>query len=799
MLIHEYVRLTHQKCTMIEFGPFGFDTALGKLSKHGTPIRLRGMPLQILQHLVERPGEVVSRSELQHLLWNGTAFGDFEQGLNTAVNVVRRTLSDSADQPRYIETVPGQGYRFIAPIRSAVAVQETHTSAAVAERKATDPSARWWIAAALAGAGVLVAAVGFSAWSYSRYVRARHVRAYSLPKIRTLIAKNQRVAAYDLTTASLREAPDDPDLQQLSLEMITRLKITSTPTGARVSYREYGDAGAPWREIGVTPIESTRVPLALLHFRAERPGSPNVEVAAFSATLDGVNLRLSRPDGMVFVPVQARWDGAEMEHLPDFFLDRFEVTNAKFKEFIEAGGYRDPKYWRHPFRKGGRELSFDQAVDKFRDSTGRPGPATWELGLYPKQRDDFPVSGVSWFEAAAYCEFAGKALPTVAHWRRAAGFGLRADILLHSNFGGAGPARVGLNAGISPFGAYDMAGNEKEWVWNEAGERRYVLGGSWNEPSYMFNDPDAQDPLLRDSNFGFRCAKYAQPPPPQTLAPIPHSEPYHRGRSPVDDKTFEIYRRMYAYDKTPLETKTEYRDDKYEDWVKEKVTYRTVYGERMAAYLYLPKKVKPPYQAVMWVPGGYARLLPSSEGSLPREEFAYLIRTGRAVLYPVYKGTYERRATEHGPNVFRETHVQFVKDIFQSMTFLESRSDIDKQRLAYKGYSLGAWIGVMALALEPRFKTGVLICGGLLSAPEVGELEQLNFAPRVRMPILMVGGKDDFVRPPQTSQRPLFDLLGTPAADKRLALFDGGHVVPMQGIMRETLEWLDKYLGPVGK
>jgi len=106
---------------------------------------------------------------------------------------------------------------------------------------------------------------------------------------------------------------------------------------------------------------------------------------------------------------------------------------------------------------------------------------------------------------------------------------------------------------------------------------------------------------------------------------------------------------------------------------------------------------------------------------------------------------------------------------------------------------------VMTLALEPRFKTGVLICGGLLSKPSDGELEQLNFAPRVHMPILMVGGRDDFIRPPDVSQRPLFELLGTPASDKRLALFEGGHIPPMQSMMRETLEWLDKYLGPVGK
>ena len=129
-----------QSGTLIQFGPFSFDRALGKLSKQGTQIRLRGMPLKILQHLVERHGETVSRGELQSLLWNGTAFGDFEQGLNSAVNVVRRTLSDSADQPHYIETVPGNGYRFIAPLRSEVAVQETHTSSAALDSRFTSDS-----------------------------------------------------------------------------------------------------------------------------------------------------------------------------------------------------------------------------------------------------------------------------------------------------------------------------------------------------------------------------------------------------------------------------------------------------------------------------------------------------------------------------------------------------------------------------------------------------------------------------------------------------------------------------------
>jgi DNA-binding winged helix-turn-helix (wHTH) protein len=173
-----------QSGTLIEFGPFTFDKALGKLSKHGISIRLRGMPLKILHQLVERPGEVVNRGELKHLLWNGTAFGDFEQGLNSAVNVVRKTLSDSADQPRYIETVAGYGYRFIAPLRCVVAVPKAPGSSAALDagsivtdanqavesgaceireaavaRKAAAPRSRWWIAAALA-----MAALGGGGW-----------------------------------------------------------------------------------------------------------------------------------------------------------------------------------------------------------------------------------------------------------------------------------------------------------------------------------------------------------------------------------------------------------------------------------------------------------------------------------------------------------------------------------------------------------------------------------------------------------------------------------------------------------
>ena len=95
----------------------------------------------------------------------------------------------------------------------------------------------------------------------------------------------------------------------------------------------------------------------------------------------------------------------EPVQLPDYWIDKYEVTNKQFKRFVDNGGYQKQEYWKQPFLKEGREISWEEAMAEFRDSTGRPGPSTWELGDYPRGQDDYPVTGVSWYEAAAYAEF----------------------------------------------------------------------------------------------------------------------------------------------------------------------------------------------------------------------------------------------------------------------------------------------------------------------------------------------------------------------------------------------------------
>src|SRR5689334_19384190 len=100
----------------LAFGPFEFDTASAELRKHGYKIKFPAQSGQVLGALVERPGDLVSREDLRSQLWPGATAGDFEHGINSAVNKLRQALGDSADKPRYVETVPGRGYRFIAAV-----------------------------------------------------------------------------------------------------------------------------------------------------------------------------------------------------------------------------------------------------------------------------------------------------------------------------------------------------------------------------------------------------------------------------------------------------------------------------------------------------------------------------------------------------------------------------------------------------------------------------------------------------------------------------------------------------------
>jgi eukaryotic-like serine/threonine-protein kinase len=663
------------------------------------------------------------------------------------------------------------------------------------------------VAAALA---LALVATGVLVWLRVRESRARWARETAMPEITRLTETGEFMAAYRLAQRALANAPNDQPLRAAIDSFLLPGDITSSPPGADVAVRAYSGQDEGWIEIGKTPV-TARLPMTLMRWRFTKEGYEPLEIAPNPRPTDVRMLPAgTSPADMVYVPagpfeLESRRTSVA---LGEYWIDKFEVTNRQFKTFVDAGGYRDRKYWTEPFRKDGRVLSWEDGIAQFRDATNRPGPSTWELGTYKDGEADLPASGVSWYEAAAYASFAGKSLPTVYHWYSASGaFRVFSEILSFSNFGGRGATRVGSTGGLGPYGTYDMAGNVKEWTWNESSEgHRFVLGGAWNEPTYQFRDEDARKPFERGPGFGFRCVRVPVPPDAALMASIATLEPDPALLKPASDEVYQTYRRLYDYDPVPLDAKIDERDESPPHWIAERVSFRAAYGtERVPVVLFLPRSAKPPYQVVIHFPGSNAPRMQSSR-SLVLQWVEFLIRDGRAVAYPIYQQTYERRrpvppgGAASNQAFLREISLQRGLDVRRTVDYLASRSDIDASRIAMYGLSLGAQLAPVYLATEPRLRTGVLLAGGFETWIMPPEADPVHFAPRVRQPVLMVNGEDDFDLPYRTAQLPLFKALGTPEADKKLTVLKGGHMPPEpQLVFKEILDWLDKYLGPVAR
>ena len=672
---------------------------------------------------------------------------------------------------------------------------------------------------AIPGLLILLVLGSLLGWVFHRQAKVRWARDQALPETSRLIDEQKYAAAFVVAQEAEKYIHTDSRLNKLWADVSRVVSIHTTPPGADVFMKEYADINGVWTYLGRSPLEKIRIPRGGLRLKAEKKDFARSETADDVAYLSGkaISLHLapegSLLDGMVRVSARTSpyplaipgFDQVDPVPLPDYWLDKYEVTNREFKRFVESDGYQKREYWKQPFVKGGRILPWDEAMAEFRDATGRPGPSTWQAGDYPQGEDDHPTRGVSWYEAAAYAEFVGKSLPTIYHWNNASLPILSSSIVPLSNFSGRAPARVGTYQGLGRNGAYDMAGNVKEWCWNEAGDNKhYILGGAWDEPGYMFNEADAHSPFSRYANFGFRCVKYPSHEPLSSVltAPLRNRARNYSEEQPVSDEVFRAYRTLFSYDKTTLNSAVEPIEGNDPDWKKERITFDAAYGsERVIAYLFLPKKFAPPYQTVILFPGADAIRLNSSNG-LTIERIDFVLKGGRALLYPVFKGTYERgdglkSDWPDGTSAYRDHVIYWLKDLSRSFDYLATRKDIDANKIGYMGVSWGGNMGALVPALETRLKASVLLVGCFYLQRPRPEVDLINFAPRVKIPTLMLNGRYDHFCPVETCQLPMFRLLGVPKEHKRHILFETGHGIPQNELIKETLNWLDRYLGPV--
>ena len=269
----------------------------------------------------------------------------------------------------------------------------------------------------------------------------------------------------------------------------------------------------------------------------------------------------------------------------------------------------------------------------------------------------------------------------------------------------------------------------------------------------------------------------------------------------------ESYQRIFDYDALPLNATT-VRVDEFEHWNREHVEFDVPYGERGGAYLYVPSHASPPYEAVIYWGGHYILDLQSADGEFI-EAFDFIIRSGRVVVQPILIGTFgrineaTRRALKEywadtdfqSGTAWRDLSVKWVQDVSRSLDYLETREDIRAKPYGFYGLSWGGGIAPLLLANEDRIGPAVFNVGGLSDLQrDLPEVDPLTYVRLVKNPVLMLNGEYDVVRPMETAQKAMFELLGTDPEHKKHYVTPAGHMVPREDNVRETLYWYDQYL-----
>ncbi|HET7435416.1 MAG TPA: bifunctional serine/threonine-protein kinase/formylglycine-generating enzyme family protein [Thermoanaerobaculia bacterium] len=688
--------------------------------------------------------------------------------------------------------------------------------------------------AMLAVIAAIAIALALGAWAFVRWRNVRAARE-SLAQVETLTAQRRYFEAYDLAKSIERYVGKEPRFTTALDKMTGEITVKSDPPGARVWLERFvhGERG-PRELIGSTPLEHRRIAkgayLATIEQDGFAPHTMPVSLAPMLVYGEQVDLplppltvKLTRaadvPHDMVPVPGGlyrlTGWGRATdtPATLAPFFIDRFEVSNADFEKFIVDGGYRRRELWPDSFVKDGKVLAFDEAIAAMHDTTGLPGPRSWSGQKYAQGRERYPVTDVTWYEASAYAKWAGKQLPTVYEWDKAARNG-KATFAGHAfpwgvvtdpsglegraNFGGNGPLPVdSLPFGMSAWGVYHTAGNVAEWMRNEFGDGRTTAGGGFDDPSYLFGRAGSFPPFYSSPKLGFRCVKEIShgdqgsgPLPPQIEVPVLH---------PASDAEFAKIAARYEYAPEPLAAHVVEKSDA-EAWTRETIAFRGANGKTATLYLYLPKQVRPPLQVIHYVPASDVELGVSTLTHALELAMAPHIRAGRAVFGVLLEG-YSGRPRPNGAERPNQGSDEYVDDMVgrvidsrRALDYLATRPELDMKKLGFYGPSAGSSLGLVLTAIDHRYAAVFLLGAGVSAGDNTVHpaARRPNFAPHITAQKAMLHGRYDESQPLRTNAEPLFRILREP---KKLIVYEGGHIAPPEVAVPAANAFFNEVLG----
>jgi len=583
-------------------GSWTISPDLNQIRQNSKKIVLQNLSMQVLLYLAERRGGVVTYDELLDSLWQNRYVG--EDAIHRRIADLRRHLGDDRKNPTYIETIPKKGYRIVAPIRPT--------------RKQDAKTLRW---------------IGIAAGAITAVV----------------------------ALALLTERDDDIRTVSGEVELVT-VSIESKPPGATVSYLPYAAEDEKWQSLGITPLQA-KLPDGAYKLRFVADGHKPVTMAAPNPSMvfNNVNrdfyvVKLpaasSVPKGMVYVPGGAHRLSLlginRDEDIGEFYIGRTEVSNRKYAEFVNARGYETPEYWQELEDSEG-DFEFAFVAERFVDTTQLPGPAGWANGTYPEGAANLPVTGVSWFEAKAYARYRGMKLPTAKHWARAA-FGidesrwpLAPSLIAAARTDSVSPVAVDDTRAMSTWGSLHMIGNVREWTTTRDGEARLSLGLGYASQKWGYAFPGQSLAMQRAADQGIRLAVYNDDFQDMRVM-MNGVVPEVPDIAPGDLDSF-IAGFEYVQGSVTPETVSRKASIPEYDWLRDQYLIESdVLSSPMPVLIFRPRDTKNPLQPVIFIPPGdsYGGTFPSSDIDITNYGIDFVVRSGRALVWPIITGTHER-------------------------------------------------------------------------------------------------------------------------------------------------------------
>lgn len=637
-----------------------------------------------------------------------------------------------------------------------------------------------------------------------------------LPVITNAFDKGDILFVFKKTKSLLENYPENAILENFYIKSSRKINVDSDLNDTEVYVKFPKDT--VWNYVGLTPIDSLRVPgwlgEDLIDFTLKlKKGDIEYIAEAEQFGYFDISLIKEIPQGFHFKKIKENilmnmpgvFLGTD-NLIPSFGVSKTEVTNLQYKQFVEEGGYDKPQYWDFPIYIEGKEFTYDKTIKLFTDKFGKFGPANWIYGEFPEGEEDFPVQGISWFEARAYAKYKGLSLPNIFQWLDAANLSGFKSILPNldgSNFNSNKPRNVNEydnEIDLLP----NIAGNVREWTNTSHGNnRKVILGGSYAAEEYTFNSFYSISPFNRSVQNGIRLVKnLSEINQSNDNFVAKHFERDFNEEEDVSDEVFDVYKSQFDYPNKPLEVIEKIIESPNKKYRIEKFEMPTPYKseEKLFGYIISSKTFKNKTKPIIEFPTAGAIF--TDELKISEEiikEKKYLLDEGYSIIMPVYYNTWERekplkdwwpKETEE----YKSTIVKIGKDFKRVIDYLETKENLEFDKLSYMGYSWGSVTSNILLAIENRISSASIFVGGLMLQKSRKEIESHLYIRRIKIPILHIVGKLDGIFEYEDSFLPWNNLLGTPEKDKSIIVLDNiGHGLPKEVMIINHLKFLEKY------